>query len=81
MGSQSTLIRVLDEAVAMATYQCLFFMDGRVGYWENVGAGGDASIGALLEEMLAEGDWNAAEAWRDDVLVCRVRSRVGSFVQ
>jgi hypothetical protein len=54
------------------TYQCLFFMNGRVEYWENVTADGDVSIQALLTEMLGEGNWHYAEAWRDNVLVSRL---------
>ena len=61
----------------MATYQCLFFKEQRIGYWENLEADADHSIEALLEEKLAEGEWEAAEAWRDDVLICRA-VRVGS---
>jgi hypothetical protein len=56
----------------MAMYQCLFFMEQRVGYWENVIADGDVSIEALLKNMRAEGKWHSAEAWRDDMLVCRL---------
>ena len=59
-------------SVAMGTYQCLFFRDERVGYWENVRADGDVSIEARLKDMQAEGEWDSAEAWRDDVLVCRI---------
>ena len=59
-------------SVAMGTYQCLFFRDERVGYWENVRADGDVSIEAPLKDMRAEGEWDSIEAWRDDVLVCRV---------
>ena len=56
---------------AMATYQCLFFKEQRIGYWENVAAVGDRSILALLEERLAKEDWEAAEAWRNNMLICR----------
>ena len=56
----------------MGTYQCLFFVYGRVGYWENVKADGDLSIRSLLEQMLREGNWHYAEAWRDDLMVCRI---------
>ena len=61
----------------MATYQCLFFTEQRVVYWENLAADAEHSIEALLQEKLAEGEWEAAEAWRDDVLICRA-VRVGS---
>jgi hypothetical protein len=47
----------------MAIHQCLFFMEQRVGYWENVIADGDVSIEALLENMRAEEEWHSAEAW------------------
>ena len=62
---------------AMATYQCLFFKEQRIGYWENLEADADHSIKALLQERLADEEWEAAEAWRDDVLICRA-VRVGS---
>ena len=58
--------------MVMGTHQCLFFLNGLVEYWENVTADGDVSIEALLEDMLAQGNWHSAEAWRDDMLVCRV---------
>ena len=64
----------MNFSVAMGTYQCLFFRDGRVGYWENVVVDGDVSIEAPLKDMRAEGEWDSAEAWRDDALVCRVTS-------
>jgi hypothetical protein len=59
----------------MATYQCFFFEAQRIGYWENVVAEGDHSIRSLLEERVALGDWEAAEAWRDDALICRTMKR------
>ena len=62
---------------AMATYQCLFFKEQRIGYWENLEADADHSIKALLQERLADEEWEAAEAWQDDVLICRAM-RVGS---
>ena len=58
--------------MTMGTYQCLFFVNGRVDYWENVTADGDLSIRSLLEKMLGEGNWHYAEAWRDNVLVSRI---------
>ena len=58
--------------MAMAMYQCLLLMEQRVGYWENVIADGDVSIEVLLKNMRAEGKWHSAEAWRDDLLVCRL---------
>ena len=56
----------------MAIYECLFFKDGRVAYWENLEAGSDISIETFLLAMLADADWDAAEAWRDNVLKCQV---------
>jgi hypothetical protein len=56
---------------AMPTYECLFFKKQRIGYWENVAADGDHSILALLKERLAKEDWEAAEAWHNNMLICR----------
>ena len=55
----------------MAIYECLFFKEQRIGYWENLEADSDQSVLLLLEERFAEEDWEAAEAWRDDALICR----------
>ena len=55
----------------MAIYECLFFKEQRIVYWEYLEADGDHSILALLEKTLAEEDCEIAEAWRGDVLICR----------
>ena len=56
----------------MPIYECLFFKDGRVAYWENFEADSDSSIETLLLAMLADAGWEAAEAWQGNVLRCRV---------
>jgi hypothetical protein len=56
----------------MTIYQCLFFSEEDVAYWENLEAEGDFAIQQLLRERLARGEWSVAEAWRDNELVCRV---------
>ena len=56
----------------MAVYQCLLFSSGRVVYWENVESESDSSITALLSDLLLEGRWDVAEAWREEELVSRV---------
>ncbi|HZT18366.1 MAG TPA: hypothetical protein VFA23_03125 [Dongiaceae bacterium] len=55
----------------MALFQCFFFSDGRIGYWENIERDTEASLRSKLLNMLCDGEWEAAEAWRDDRLVCR----------
>ncbi len=56
----------------MAVFQCFFFSDGHIGYWENIERETEGSLRFLFREMLAQGEWDAAEAWKDDRLVCRV---------
>ena len=56
----------------MAVFQCLFFSGGYVAYWENIERETEGSLRALFQLMLSEGEWDAAEAWRDDRLVCQV---------
>jgi hypothetical protein len=55
----------------MAVYECLFFTGGLVTYWENLEADSGGSIEAILFAKIADEEWQAAEAWQDDVLVCR----------
>jgi hypothetical protein len=58
----------------MAIYLCLFFKDGIVAYWENMDAEGDSCIRAVLIAMMSTKEWDAAEAWRGEVLVCRIEA-------
>ena len=58
----------------MIVYQCLFFLSGSIGYWENVASISDDSIQMVLEQQLSGSEWDAAEAWIDDKLACRVDS-------
>ena len=58
----------------MAIYLCLFFKDGIVEYWENIDAEGDSYIRAVLTAMMSTEEWDAAEAWRGEVLVCRIEA-------
>ena len=59
-------------AKTMAIYQSLFFKEGLIGYWENLESDSDFTLQDLLIGRLTDGGWSAAEAWRDDALVCRV---------
>ena len=56
----------------MAIYQCLFYEQGRIDYWENIEAISDVTIRQLLVDRLSDGGWEFAEAFLDDRLVCRV---------
>ena len=65
-------------ARAMVRYLCLFFKDGIVAYWENIDAEADSCIRAVLMAMLTTKEWEAAEAWRGEVLVCRIEAAPNS---
>ena len=58
-------------------YQCFFFAAGRVDCWENIESDSDAAIELLLSRRLAAGNWEAAEAWAQDKLICRIVAPVG----
>jgi hypothetical protein len=58
-------------------YQCFFFAAGRIDYWENIESDSDAAIEVLLSQRLAAGNWEAAEAWARDKLICRIVAPVG----
>jgi hypothetical protein len=58
----------------MIVYQCLFFSFGSINYWENVASTSAYSIQTVLEQRLSGNEWDAAEAWVDDKLACRVDS-------
>jgi hypothetical protein len=53
-------------------YQCFFFAAGRIEYWENIDSDSDGAIEALLSQRLAAENWEAAEAWVEDKLICRI---------
>ena len=53
-------------------YQCLFFAAGRIDYWENIKSDSDAAIEVLLRQQLSTENWEAAEAWARDKLICRI---------
>ena len=57
----------------MATYQCFFFSEGRVSYWENIECDGSGRLTAALRDRLKNGKWKHAEAWAHGQLVCDVR--------
>ena len=62
----------------MAIYQCFFFSEGRVGYWENIECDEKMLRPAALKDRLKNGKWNHAEAWSDGKLVCEVHRRRSS---
>jgi hypothetical protein len=53
-------------------YQCFFFAAGRIEYWENIDSDSDGAIEAFLSQRLAAENWEAAEAWAEDKLICRI---------
>ena len=55
----------------------VFFAAGRIDYWENIESDADAAIEVLLSQRLAAGNWEAAEAWAQDKLICRIVAPVG----
>jgi hypothetical protein len=59
----------------MAIYQCFFFSNGRISYWENIECDGRGLLTAVLRERLKNEKWNHAEAWSDGRLVCDVHRR------
>jgi hypothetical protein len=65
----------------MAIYLCLFFKDGIVAYWENIDAEGDSCIRAVLTAMMSTKEWDAAEAWRGEALVCRIEAGPNSGLE
>ena len=56
----------------MAMYQCFFFSDGFIQYWDNVELDTEAYLPAALRSRLLNGKWKFAEAWLGETLVCRV---------
>ena len=57
---------------AMAIYLCLFFKDEKVDYWENIDVEADSYVRAVLMALVTGEEWDAAEAWQGEVLVCRI---------
>ena len=57
-------------------YQCFFFAAGRIEYWENIESDSDEAIEVLLSKRLSAGNWEAAEAWAEDKLICRIPAPV-----
>jgi hypothetical protein len=56
----------------MATFQCLFFSNGKIGYWENIECDAEESLRSLLQHILCDGEWDTVEAWTASKLVCRL---------
>jgi hypothetical protein len=56
----------------MPIYECFFFSNGRVGYFENLECDNEASLRPLFQQLISNEEWDAAEAWRHERLVCRV---------
>jgi len=56
----------------MAVYECFFFSDGMIQYWENIAVRSGDHLVAALRKRLFEGEWTFAEAWLGEALVCRV---------
>ena len=58
-------------------YQCFFFAAGRIEYWENIESDSEEAIQVLLTRQLCAENWEAAEAWSQDQLICRIVAPVG----
>ena len=71
LGGSNTMARVVP------VYQCFFFAAGRIDYWENIESDSGAAIEVLLSRHLSAGNWEAAEAWVQDKLICRIVAPVG----
>jgi len=56
----------------MALFQCFYFSNGIVAYWENRECSADGSLRELFRQQLLREEWHTAEAWRCDSLICRV---------
>ena len=56
----------------MAMYQCFFYSDGIIVFWENLESESNEEIADLLTRRLCSGKRNAAEAWLGDDLICRI---------
>ena len=59
----------------MAIYQCFFFLNSRISYWENIECDGRILLTAALRGRLKNEKWNHVEAWSDGKLVCDVRCK------
>jgi hypothetical protein len=57
-------------------YQCFFFAAGRIDYWENIESDSDGAIESLLSQRRSTENWEAAEAWAQDELICRIPAPV-----
>ena len=57
----------------MAIYQCFFFSEDRVAYWENIECDGSMRLTAAVRDRLKNGKWKHAEAWVHGELMCDVR--------
>jgi hypothetical protein len=63
-------------APVVAVYQCFFFAAGRIEYWENIESDSDGAIEAVIKQRLSAENWEAAEAWAQDKLICRIAAPV-----
>ena len=55
-------------------YQCLFFENGIVAYWENIEAETESCVRAVLVQRLSQENWELAEAWLGDTKSFRVEA-------
>jgi len=56
----------------MSRESCSTHAAGRIEYWENIESDSDEVIEVLLRRRLSAGNWEAAEAWAQDELICRI---------
>ena len=56
----------------MLIYQCLFFTEDYVTYWENIECQTDVDLLAILRSRILSDGWTSGEAWLGETLICRV---------
>jgi hypothetical protein len=56
----------------MPIFQCYFFSGNRIDYVENLECDNVATLRSVLERLLSDREWDAAQAWKHDRLICEV---------
>jgi hypothetical protein len=56
----------------MTIFQCYFFSGNRIDYVENLACDSVATLRSVLERLFSDGEWDAAQAWNRDRLICEV---------
>jgi hypothetical protein len=61
----------MDRGAAVPIFQCFFYSDCAISYWENIDCA-ECSLPKTLGSMLEENGWKLAEAWLEDKLVSHI---------